>query len=269
MNPLTYFRLVWKTNRSFVLFSMFSLAALQLLILNLVTTFDTQAIINSIFAQLPDNMKIFLSESFFSTLTFDGAAAFAYNHPMVIALISVVAINIPVRQISRELETGTMELLLSHPVKRENLIITLWISGVVVLLFVVLAAFSGSILAIHLFHNLTPANTLLVFYISVNMWLFGILVMSYTTLIASFTKGGNMSGNMGAMIAFVFYLVFLVSQLWDKIKFLQPYNIFYYYEPQKIMLGKGNFWIDVFVLSGLSVICFGLSIWFFKRRDIP
>jgi len=51
--------------------------------------------------------------------------------------------------------------------------------------------------------------------------------------------------------------------------FLQAYNIFYYYEPQQIMLGRGHSGLDTVVLLGLSVLCFGLSVLFFNRRDIP
>lgn len=269
MHPLSYFRLVWKTNKAFVLFTMVLLASIQLLILNLVTTFDTQAIIASIVNQLPKNMQVFLKESFFSTLTFDGAAAFGYNHPMVIALIIVNAINIPARHISRELESGTLEVLLSHPVKRGRFVVTLWSSGIVLLLLITLTAFLSSIFGVYVFHQLSAGAVYRILEISLNMWLFSILILSYTLLIASRAKGGGLTGNVSAMIAFAFYVVFLIAQLWKTLDFLLPYNVFYYYEPQQIMLGKGHLGLDTLVLGGLSALCLGLSLWFFKRRDIP
>jgi len=269
MNPLSYFGMVWKTNKSFALFTMGLLVAMQLLILNLVRSFDTQAMMESILMQLPKNMQLFLKESFFSTLTLDGAAAFGYNHPMVIALIIVNAINIPVRHISRELESGTLELLLSHPVKRHSFMLMLWGSGIFILLLITASAFLGSVLGIYFFHELSTAIVLKVLEISLNMWLFSILVLSNTMLIASKAKGGSLPGNLSAMIAFVFYIIFLISQLWDSVAFLQPYNIFYYYEPQQIMLGRGHSGLDALVLVGLSGLCFGISVLFFKRRDIP
>lgn len=269
MNAVTYFKLVWKTNRSFLVFSMITLAAMQLLILNLVAGFDTQAIINSIFEQLPEKMQVFLQESFFSTLTLDSAAAFGYNHPMIVALVTVNAIILPVRHISREIESGTMELLFSHPLKREKFILMLWFSGAVLLLMVVASAFVGSVAGIHFFHQLTGKIMATVAAISLIMWLYVMLVFTLTMMIASLTKGGVASGNIAAMIVFVFYLLFLIGQLWDKLGPLLPYNIFYYYEPQKIMLQQGHFLRDVVVFLVFMMIGLSLSVFFFKRRDIP
>ncbi len=269
MNLLSYFGMVWKTNKAFALFTMGLLIAMQLLILNLVRSFDTQVMMESFLTQLPKNMQLFLKESFFSTLTLDGAAAFGYNHPMVIALIIVNAINIPVRHISRELESGTLELLLSHPVKRHSFMFMLWGSGILMLLLITVSAFLGSVLGIYFFHELSITIVSRVLEISLNMWLFSILVLSYTILISSKAKGGSLAGNLSAMIAFVFYIVFLISQLWDSSAFVLPYNIFYYYEPQQIMLGRGHAGLDSLVLTGLSGLCFGLSVLFFNRRDIP
>ncbi|MCF8366157.1 MAG: ABC transporter permease [Bacteroidales bacterium] len=269
MKALSYFRMVWKTNKAFAIFTMALLASTQLLILNLVTTFDTQAIIASIVEQLPKNMQVFLKESFFSTLTFDGAAAFGYNHPMVIALIIVNAINIPARHISRELESGTLEVLLSHPVKRNMFITTLWASGIVLLFLITLSAFLSSILGVYLFHQLSADVVFKILEISLNMWLFSVLILSYSLMIASKSKGGGLTGSLSAMIAFVFYVVFLISQLWSTLDFLLPYNIFYYYEPQQIMLGRGHIGLDTLVLVGLSGLCFGFSVIFFNKRDIP
>lgn len=269
MKTTTYFKLVWKSNRGFVIFSMIALAAMQILILNLVASFDTDAIVKSIFEQLPKNMQLFLGETFFSTLTLDGAAAFGYNHPMIVALITVTAITLPVKHISRELESGSMEILLSHPLKRTNFVMMLWFSGAFLLLLLTCAAFLGSLGGVYFFHDIKPEILQDVAAISLNMWQYMLVIFSFTMLLASYKKGGSGSGNIAAMAVFIFYLLFLVAQLWDKIAFVLPYNIFYYYEPQKIMLGQGQFGTDIIVLGLLMAVCLLLALVFFKRRDIP
>lgn len=87
-------------------------------------------------------------------------------------------------------------------------------------------------------------------------------------MIATLKKGGSAPGNYAAMIVFVFYLLFLVGQLWDKLRFLLPYNIFNYYEPQKVMLHQGHLSKDVLILLLLASIGPGLSLTFFSKRDI-
>ena len=269
MINLAYLRLIWKNNRGFTLFSMVFITSLQFLILYLVTTIDTASILTAILEQLPEKMRVFLNDSFFSTLTFDGAAAFGFNHPLVLALLAINAINIPIHQITREIDSGTLELLLAHPFRRGNLIKTLWISGSLIFLTIILAALAGSITSIILFHQLSFEIVIRLLQISLNLWLLFVLIFTYTLMITVFGKLGSKAGNISAIITLVFYLLHFLSQLWDALKFTLPFNIFSYYEPQKIMFDQGNFGRDVTVLIGLIIICFGISLWKFRKRDIP
>jgi ABC-type transport system involved in multi-copper enzyme maturation permease subunit len=269
MIKLAYLQLVWRNNRAFAIFSMFFITLLQFLILYLVTTFDTTSIISVILAQLPEAMRVFLQDSFFSMLNYDGAAAFGFNHPLVLALLVITAVNIPVNHITREIDSGTLELLLAHPFKRSSLILSLWISGSLIILLIISVAMIGSLTSIFLFHNLTGAIFIHIIQIGINLWLFIVLIFSYTTLIAVFGKMGGKTGNISAIISFGFYLLSFLSQIWDALDFTKPFNIFTYYEPQALMFDKGNFILDVIVLIGLIMICFGISLRQFVKRDIP
>jgi len=269
MNKMGYIRLIWRNNRGFAIFSMVFITLLQFLILYLVTTFDTLAIVSAILDQIPEKMRIFLNESFFNMLTFDGAAAFGFNHPLVLAVLAINAINIPVHHISRELETGTLELLLAHPFKRQSLIISLWFSGCIILCAIIVAALIGSFSAIALFHQLSMGILLKMFKISFNLWMLFVLIFTYTLLIASFGKTGNKAGNISAVVTFVFYMLHFLSQLWSSIEFTKPFNIFTYYEPQNLMFKQDNIILNSVALGSLILICLLLSLWQFNRRDIP
>jgi ABC-type transport system involved in multi-copper enzyme maturation permease subunit len=265
----SYFQLVWRNNKAFALFSMAFITLFQFLILYLVTTFDTAAILSAILDQLPPMIKAFLNDSFFSMLNYNGAAAFGLNHPIVLTLLVITAINIPSHHISRELETGTLELLLSHPFRRRSLIISLWFSGCLILFMIVAAALIGSFASILLFHHLTGEIFLHLLQIGLNLWLLILLIFSMTMLIAVIARQGTRAGNLSAVITFIFYLLFFIAQLWDTLAFTKPLNIFTYYEPQILMSGKGNFLPDILVLGGLALLCFGLSLRRFERKDVP
>jgi ABC-2 type transport system permease protein len=269
MIKLAYLRLVWRNNRAFALFSMVFITLLQFLILYLVTTFDTTSIISAVLAQLPQSMRVFLQDSFFSMLNYDGAAAFGFNHPLVLALLVITAVNIPVHHITRELDSGTLELLLAHPFKRSSLIFSLWFSGCLILFLIIAAAIIGSITSIILFHHLTGAMLIHLVQIGINLWLFIILIFSYSTLIAVFGKMGSKAGNFSAIITLVFYLLSFLAQIWSKLNFTKPFNIFTYYEPQQLMFNKGHFVKDIIVLCALILICFWISLRQFNKRDIP
>ncbi|MCF8229390.1 MAG: ABC transporter permease [Bacteroidales bacterium] len=266
---MTYSNLIWKMNRGFTLFSMLFISLFQLMILYLVTTFDTQAMLKSVLSQLPENLKLFLNDAFFNMLTFDGAAAFGFNHPIVLSLLAIVAISIPVRHVSREIENGNMEMMLSQPFRRKSLILKLWLSACLILGLIILTSFLASILSIQIFHELSWKVFFRILTIALNLWLLFILIMTFTLLIATLSKGGGFSGNLGAVITLLFYLLFFFGQLWKEMKFTLHINIFNYYMPQEIMMGQNGYWLDCTVLAGLILILLLLSLDRFEKRDIP
>lgn len=264
-----YIWLVWRNHRAFALFSMAFITLFQFLILYLVTTFDTAAILKAVLDQLPPMIKAMMQDSFFNMLSYDGAAAFGLNHPIVLTLLVINAISIPAHHISRELESGTLELLLAHPVKRSSLLVSLWVAGGLIFLSIIFAALLGSCLSIIIFHKLTPAMLIHLLEIGFNLWLLISLIFTMTMMISVFNKAGFKSGNASAGITFFFYLLFFLAQLWSTIAFTNYINIFNYYQPQKLMFGQGNFLRDILVLSLLIMVCFGISMRKFGKRDLP
>jgi len=264
-----YIRLVWRNNRIFALFSMAFIMLFQFLMLFLVTTFDIPAILSVVIDQLPPAMKVLLNDSFFSMLNVNGAAAFGLNHPIVLTLLVLNAINIPSHQISGELESGTLELLMAHPFKRKALITALWFSGSMIILLIIFMALVGSVASILIFHQLDIIILSRLLEIGLNLWLLITVIFSYTLLIAVYGKMGFRAGNMSAAVTFFFYLLFFLAQIWTTIAITNHLNIFNYYQPQKIMFDEGNFRGDMLVLAFLVVACLVLSLRQFGKRDIP
>jgi ABC-type transport system involved in multi-copper enzyme maturation permease subunit len=253
----------------FAIFSMAFITLFQFLMLYLVTTFDTAAMLSAILEQMPPMMKAFLQDSFFSMLNYDGAAAFGLNHPIVLTLLVITAINIPSHHISRELETGTLELLLAHPFRRTSLLFSLWISGSLIIMAIIGTALIGSCTSIILFHELTRPIFIHLIEICLALWLLITLIFTYTMLIAVYGRKGSRAGNTSAGITFFFYLLFYLAQLWSTISFTNYFNIFYYYQPQKLMFGQGSFVGDILVLSMLIIVCLAISLRKFGKRDLP
>ena len=264
-----YIRLVWRNNRMFAILTAGFITLFQFLILYLITTFDTQAMLVAVLQQLPPAMKAFLQDSFFSMFTLDGAAAFGFNHPIVLTLFVLNAIIIPGHHITSELESGTLEILLAHPFKRSSLLVSLWITGSLILLFIILISLAGSVSSILLFHELETIMFLRLLEICFNLWLLMILIFTVTLLIAVFSKVGVKAGSLSYGLTFFFYLLYFLSQMWDKIAFTKPFNIFSYYEPQMIVQREANYLLDIIVLTGLIAISFGISLRRFGRRNIP
>ena len=266
---MSYFYFIWKSHRSFLLFSMIIISLFQFLILKLVTTIDYSSIIMNLFEQLPEFVRAMFGDDFISMLTVEGAAAFGLNHPLVLVILSIGAITIPSRHIAGEAETGTLELVLSFPVKRIKLLLNLYISAGVFLFLIIFCAFCSSVLSINIFHQLKFVLFVKMLKIGLNLWLLFVFIMSLTMVLSSFEKEGNKVSIRVAGITLVFYLLHYLSSLWDTIQFTKPFNIFTYYQPEDLMTGQRSFLLHFMVLSSLTLLCLLVSIYQFNRRDIP
>jgi ABC-2 type transport system permease protein len=266
---MSYFYFIWKSHRSFLFFSVIVISLFQFLILRLVTTIDYPSIILNLVEQLPEFVRAMFGEDFISMLTVEGAAAFGMNHPLVLVVLSIGAITIPSRHIAGEAETGTLELLLSFPVRRSKLLLNLYVSAVVFLLLIIFCAFCSSLFSISIFHQLTFVLFVKMLKIGCNLWLLFVCIMSFTMVLSSFEKEGNKVSIRVAGIVLVFYLVHYLSSLWDTIQFTKPFNIFTYYQPEDLMFGHRSFLQHFTVLSCLILLFLLVGLYQFSRRDIP
>lgn len=269
MNKLAYPLFIWKSQRGFAIFSMVVMAALQFLVIVLISTLDVAPILTVLLEQLPERFRTLINEELLTRLSLKGAAAFGFNHPLVLALLAINAINIPNRHIAGEIETGTLELLLAYPMQRTRLVFSLWISASLLLFLIVFGAWISSLTAITVLHKLSFDLFMQMLKIGSNLWLLFVLIMSYTLLISTFGKEGSKIGIRSAGITLIFYFLHLLSTLWNSIDFIRPFNIFTYYQPLKLMFDQRNFWLNFGVLITLIGVCLLVSIKQFNRRDIP
>ena len=269
MARLCYPRMVWKKQRGLMVFSMLIVGAMQFIIVWLVTTIDYEPIMTSMMEQLPTFFRLFFEEEFLTKFSAEGGTSFGFNHPIVLTLLGINAIMVGARHIAGEVEGGTLELLLSYPVKRTRLLMSLWVSGAAGLLVVVGVALVSSVTAVKIYHQLNGDIMMSLLKIAGNLWLLFVLVMSFTLVLSTFSKEASKTGLASAAVLLVFYFVHFLSKIWEGIGFTEPVNIFTYYQPQQLMFGERDFSLNIIVLAILIIICVVVSIFQFNRRDIP
>lgn len=269
MNRLAYPRFIWSNHRGLMIFSIIFIAAMQFLVVKLITTFDTASILSAIMDQLPAQFRQFLTQEFLTVLSVEGAAAFGFNHPMVLTVLAINAIILPTRDLAGEIEGGTMELLLAYPVRRTTLLLSLWISGVVMLLVIISGGFIGSLTAISIFYQLNFHFFVKLLQIVSNLWLLFTLIFTFTLLLAVFGREGSKIGARAAAVILIFYLLHFLSGIWDALKFTRPFNIFTYYPPAQLMFEQSDFWLNALILVILTTVCLLVGLRQFNRRDIP
>ena len=269
MNNAAYRAFIFKSHRGFIAFSILMITMLEYIIIAIMTTFDTATMFESLMSQMPERFRMVISSQYFLHMNVDAAAAFGFNHPIVLVVIAAMAIGIPARHISESIESGTMEWLLAQPVRRAALLLSIWMSGCVVLLVIICGGLAGLFSALAVTHSFTLAIFTKMLQIGTNLWLLVILIMSMTVLIAAFGRPGTRTGSTAAGVVLTFYLLNFFSTIWEWFEFTRPWNIFTYYQPQQLMFDRQSFGVNAAVLAGLIIVCMAAGLVRFSRRDIP
>jgi ABC-2 type transport system permease protein len=229
-----------------------------------------------------------------------------YVHPLMQVVFCVWAIGRASLAIAGELDRGTMELLLAQPVARWSVVAAHLIVDGVVIPALCLALWAGTALGVWLVGpfevtaaNLEPLKRL-PFEIKIDpallrvdpwaigpaLWNVGALVFAVSGLTMAVSAAGRFRNRVIGVAVLVMLLQFLVNvvgQLWDTIAWLRPLTVFYYYQPQAVVLsGKwtvdpGQLWgggpalaVNVLaVLFAVGAVGYAVALAAFTRRDLP
>ena len=78
---------------------------------------------------------------------------------------------------------------------------------------------------------------------------------------------------VAVVVTLIQFMVNLIGQLWDLLAPLRPFTVFYYYQPQPLILGQadalGQAGLNLGVLFGVGLVGYLLALVVFCRRDLP
>ncbi len=221
--------------------------------------------LESLMRLLPPAFMAFLGLQGWSSQFATQMLAFGYIHPLILISLAFLQIGIPARYISGEIELRTFDILLTKPVKR-------FVIPVSVFSFLVIAAgmqfaamFLGTItgkfhfdLQIHLKDYATAAFVGFIFFLSMG---------SISTAISTFQteKAKALTKAMG-----LFVFLFFGDTIFKLSKSLQgylSYSYFQLYQPGKIVLNQSH--TAICILISIIIIClfFCVALVQFSRRD--
>ena len=169
--------------------------------------------------------------------------------------------------IAREMEGGTLDLLLAQPVKRYKVISAKF--GVF--------AFSAIIIAIVSVLGLALGAAIInesVDIGSMSMVLFEglllVLAISCITILfaAIFLQPRRALLFGGVFMALSYILNFMIPILPDSFEWVRNLSIFYHYQPNDIIANDALNGTAVAIYSFISIACFSAALYIFQRRDL-
>ncbi len=247
-----------------------------------------------------------------------------YVHPLVQTILCIWAIGRAAGAIAGEIDRGTMELLLAQPVRRSRVVLAHLLVDVLTIPVLCLSMWGGTWLGTWLVgpieESVPPPEPVKVavgfgpFQVPVEVSgqqtdgreqrrkerlhldpaAFGPALVNVAALLFA-VSGATMWLSAGGryrwrvlgiavLLMLVQFLINVVGQLWDALAWLRPFTVFYYYQPQQIILSQcwavdlGQVWNGgqpllalhvVAVLATMGIVGYAGALWTFCRRDLP
>jgi ABC-2 type transport system permease protein len=219
-----------------------------------------------------------------------------YVHPLVQALLCIWAIGRAAGAITGEIDRGTMELLLAQPVPRARLIGAHFRVDLIVIPLLCLSLWGGTLLGAELvgpievdpekmktlpemLRGQLSEEQLRIDPLAVGPALLSVaaLLFAVSGLTLWLSAGGRFRGRvlgLAVLLALLQFLVNVIGQLWSAMEPLRPFTVFYYYQPQDVILRADWYadpvvWGRLGVLLAVGMVGYLMALRTFCRRDLP
>jgi beta-exotoxin I transport system permease protein len=211
----------------------------------------------------------------------------AYVHPLTQTIFTVWAIGRSAAALAGETDRGTMELLLAQPIPRKQIILTHLAVDLVTIPVLCLFVLAGTLLGTTAFGLREQADISRFPPALANAAALMFAISGYTLAISAAGRFRWRVVSIALGATLVQFLLNLLGQLWDVLEPFRPLTVFYYYQPQAIILdqrwtvaiGKGLpglaegdylFRINAIgVLLAVGAVGYVVAWITFRRRDLP
>lgn len=241
----------------------------QILICAIVGNTDIEGAMQEISRSLPPFIQKIITEELALGIGSRGLIVFAWNHPVVHAMLAAVMIMLASRAIAGEIEDGTLELILSQPLSRPAYLTTQIIFALFVLFGLISIMLVGVKLGLLRFGLQRVLSWPTFLPVALNLLSLELAIYGVTLFLSSLQREAGRVVTITLLFVLLSYLLQAVVRLWPAIQFLQRFTIFEYYSPQRMVLNESISWWNIAVLLTVSFATGGAGWWKFMRRDIP
>jgi ABC-2 type transport system permease protein len=169
--------------------------------------------------------------------------------------------------IAREMEQGTLDLLMAQPVPRYKIITARFgvfiVSAFLIAVFSILGMMAGAATVD------TSVNLGSISLIFVEAFLLVLALGSVTLLCAAaFLRPRQALMVSGVFMGLSYILNFVVPALPESFEWLRNLSVFYHFQPNDIITNMSLNGLSVAIYAGIFVVCTVASIIVFQRRDL-
>jgi len=201
----------------------------------------------------------------FSTLA--GTISVGFIHPISIALFGILSAGLTVGALSGERQRGTLELLLSRPLSRRKILVTMLLEGWIGTALVACAYIVGTVIGV----QIAGVQDELAFGQLPTLWLFATLFwgMFATIGIAASASFDTTAPSMAITVAFIMgnYILEVIGQFWDVVEPYRYLSLFNHFAPVDLLNNTVDASAALIFMVG-ALIAGAWALYIFPRRDL-
>jgi len=169
--------------------------------------------------------------------------------------------------IAREVERGTLDLLLAQPVRRYRVLASKFAVFVLAALLIAVASVLGLVFGTIIINE--SVNTTSLALVLIEAFLFALAFASIALLCSTiFLEPRKSLLVAGVIMAGSYILNFIVPILSDSFSWLRNLSLFRYYQPNEVVNSASLDGTAVAVYTVVAVVCFVAALVVFQRRDL-
>lgn len=247
-------------------------AAFGLFVISMIIVYTFEALggveaIEAFFELLPESIKALLRAQGGIATDAEGYLAADYRHPIYLVALGAFAIGSASGAVAREVERGTVFMLLAAPVPRWRFLAAKVGALLVGIVVVVAAALAGTFAGI-LLTGTEDVSFAVFLQVQVMTFMLGFAIGGIGLLVSSATSDGSQAMGVATAIIVVMYVVDFLAVLWETAEPLGPLSIFHYYDPLGVSRAGALDLGDLLVLAAVGLIGTTAAFAIFLRRDI-
>ncbi len=183
-------------------------------------------------------------------------------------MLAIYAIGLAVRLVTGEVESGTMDLLLAHPLPRWRVVVEKY-AAMATALFAICLIFGlillvGGLMIRSYTPDLPPIRWLLA---GLNVFPLTLFFGSVAFALACAVRGRATAVATATTIAGGSFILNGLVPLSEQLRSLEKWTIYYWYTASQPFT-TGIIVEHILILLGLSLLCLGIGVVGFERRDI-
>ena len=182
------------------------------------------------------------------------------------AFVAIYAVFAAGGIVAREVERGTMDLILAQPLSRTRLVLSKFGVFLAGLGIIALGSFLGTLVGMAIIEEkIGLGNAALALFQGGSLVL---AVGSYSLLFSCLTLDPRRTLLLSGTITAAFYILNFTAPALKSFSWVGRLSLFHYFAPESILRTGQPDWAGLGIFWGLALLCLALSLAVFRRRDI-